>query len=136
MLGQEIQTQKSINILGNDYIVKFPNVGQLMDIESMKVALTNNNYTDMAFSGLKVHVFQLDLADAISYLGTLAPDLLKNLEIKNWRELDALRAKKLVDVYKKEFIPWFKPILDELTKIEGTDDEPKSKKSTEDTDTQ
>ncbi|MEO6682380.1 MAG: hypothetical protein ABIN48_06100 [Ginsengibacter sp.] len=123
------QNQIVVNVLGNDYIAKFPNVGQLMDIESMKMALTNNNYTTMAFSGLKVHVFQLDLADAISYFAILIPDLRDNLEIKNWRELDTIRAKKIVESYKKSFLPWFKPLLDDLTKIE--EDEPEADKSAE-----
>ena len=128
-----VQNQKMLNVMGNDYIVKFPNVGQLMDMESMKMALTNNNYANMAFSGLKIHIFQLDLADAISCLSVLIPDLKSNLDIKNWRELDALRAKKIVEVYRESFLPWFKPLLDELTKIE--EDEPKTDDKSAETET-
>lgn len=117
------QTSKVITLFGNDYIVKFPNVGQLMDIESLKMALTNNNYSEWAFSGLKIHIFQLDVADAIAYLSVLIPELKNDLGLKNWRELDALRSKKLVEEYKRTFIPWFKPLLDELTLPE--DEQPK-----------
>jgi hypothetical protein len=117
------QISKNITLFGNDYIVKFPNVGQLMDIESMKMALTNNNYSEWAFSGLKIHIFQLDIADAISYLSVLIPELKNDLGLKNWRELDALRSKKLVEEFKKSFIPWFKPLLDELTLPENEQSE-------------
>lgn len=117
-----VSNQKLIKFRENDYIVKFPNVGQLMDIENIKMSLTNGKYVEMAVSVLKIHIFQLDMIDAISYFSILCPEMKEHLQIKNWRELDASLAKEITSVYKKQFIPWFKPILDELLKIDEEDD--------------
>jgi hypothetical protein len=121
-----VSNQKLINFKGNDYIVKFPNVGQLMDIENIKMSLTNGKYVEMAISVLKIHIFQLDMIDAISYFSILCPEMKTNLGIKNWRDLDASLAKEITSVYKKQFIPWFKPILDDLLKIEEDDSAPET----------
>lgn len=117
-----VNNQKLIKFKEVDYIAKFPNVGQLMDIENIKMSLTNGKYVEMAISVLKIHIFQLDMVDAIAYFSILCPEMKENLGIKNWRELDASLAKELTSVYKKQFIPWFKPILDELLKIDEEDD--------------
>jgi hypothetical protein len=117
-----VSNQRLIKFKGNDYIAKFPNVGQMMEIENNKMSLTNGKYVDMAMSALKIHVFQLDMVDTISYFSVLIPTIKEQLEIKNWRDLDANVAKELVLVYKKQFIPWFKPLLDDLLKIESDDE--------------
>lgn len=114
---------KLIDILGESYQVNFPNMGKLQDIESFKIAYTNGKYIDMALSGLKMHEFMLDVTDAVSYFSVLIPDLKKNLEIKNWRDLDPEIAKKLVIVYKSEFVPWFKPLVDDLCNFDVEDSE-------------
>lgn len=114
--------QKLIKFNGNDYIVKFPNVGQFIDIENTKMVLSNGKYVEMALSVLKIHIFQLDMIDAIAYFSVLCPEMRENLGIKNWRDLDTDKAKELTSVYKEQFIPWFKPILDELLKIDEKDE--------------
>jgi len=106
--------QQIIQIKGKDYNVKFPTVGQLMDIESFKISYTNGKYIDMALSGMRVHLFALDIADALSYFAILIPELKTDLKVKNWRDIDINLAKELVEVYKDKFIPWYKPIIDDL----------------------
>ena len=95
------QSQKLITFRGSDYIVKFPNVGQFIDIENSKMFLTNGKYVDMAISVLKIHAFQLDIIDTISYFSVLIPELKEHLGIKNWRDLDAETSKELSLAYKK-----------------------------------
>ena len=109
---------KLVNILGESYQVNFPNMGKLQDIEAFKIAYTNGKYLDMAMSGLKMHEFMLDVTDAVSYFSVLIPELKTNIGVKNWRDLDPELAKKLVKAYKSEFIPWFKPIVDDLCKYD------------------
>lgn len=103
-----------VNVAGNDYEVQFPSVGQLQDIEAMKIAMTNGRYAEMAIGGLTTHVFALDSADAISYLSVLIPSLKDDLKIKSWRELDALTAKQLIKDYKKIMNDWLQPLLNDL----------------------
>jgi len=111
-----------IQIADNDYEIIFPNVGQLQDIEAMKIALTNSRYVDMALSGLKTHNFALDSADAIAYFSVLIPELKDDLKIKSWRELDPFICKTLIVVYKGKFMDWYKPIVDDLYSFEEDKD--------------
>jgi len=116
-------SQKLIKFRGNDYIVKFPNVGQMIDIENNKMSLTNGRYADMAMSPLKIQIFQLDITDMISYFAILIPQIKEDLGLKNWRDMDAILAKELVKTFKKDFIPWFKPLNNELLLIDEDNEE-------------
>jgi hypothetical protein len=114
--------QQTIQIKGKDYLVKFPNVGQLMDIESFKMIITKNKYVSLSMSDLKTHLFILDLADSISYLSVLLPDLKEDLGIKNWLDVDPFLVKDLIKVYRKQFLPWFMPILKDLYSYDDDQD--------------
>lgn len=109
-----------------EFIAKFPNVQQIMDIESLKQMYTNNSYAIMATSSLKSQIFACDVADMMATFSTLLPTMKEELNIKNWSSIDALLAKKLVDLYKKEFLPWYQPLLNELYKMEEEEEETKS----------
>jgi len=113
--------QKIVNILGESYTVEFPTIGQLQDIEAFKISYTNGKYVDMALSNFKIHNFMLDVTDAVSYLSILIPELKSNMKIKTWRDLDPIMAKALVQDYKNEFIPWFKPLVDDLYNFDKED---------------
>ncbi len=100
------------------YTLKFPNVGEYMDIENMRIALTNGAYTDMLRTGLKSAHFAVDLVDAMSILYVLAPTLRTDLSVSNYNDLDLFLAKKVVKAYKEQIKPWFDKIMDELLKDE------------------
>ena len=106
--------KKLVKIDGNDYIINFPNVGQMIEIEQLKLAYTNGRYIEFAMSNLVNHIFILDFVDAISYLSVLIPELKKDLEIEEYTKMDAEKTKEIIRAYKEEFIPWFKPILEDL----------------------
>lgn len=118
---------KLIDFKNNSYTINFPNVGQLQDIEAFKITYSNGRYVDLMNSGLKMHEQMLDITDAVSYLSVLCPTLMKDLGVKSWRSLDPFMAKELVKCYKNDFIPWFKPILEDLYKF----DEPEIEESDE-----
>ena len=103
-----------VEICGNEYDVQFPNVGQLQDIESFKIAFTGGRYVDMALGGLRTQMYALDLADAIAYLSVLVPELKHDLKVKNWRELYPFVAKQVINDFKNNFLKWYKPIVDDL----------------------
>lgn len=106
--------KKVIKIHEEDYMVSFPNVGQMIEIEQLKLALTGGRYVEFAISNLFNHIFILDFADSIAYLSVLIPELQKDLKLKGWGSMDADEAKYLIEVYKEQFLPWFKPMLDDL----------------------
>lgn len=123
--------QKMIIFKENEYLVKFPTMGQLQDIEAFKIAYTNGRYADMVTSGLRTHDFNLDVADSVSYFRSLCPQLVKDLEIKNWGDIDPFLAKDLIKCYKKQLIPWLKPILDDLYSFDTEDDQDDEEEQTE-----
>jgi hypothetical protein len=99
---------------GKEYEISFPNIGQMMDIEQSKLTLTNSRYIDFALSPLNNHVFILDFTDAISYLSNLIPTLKKDLGVEKWGEVQPEMSKAIIRIYKIQFLPWFKPLLDDL----------------------
>jgi hypothetical protein len=117
-----MEKSKKIKISGKDHIVTFPNVGQTIDIESLKSALTNGQYGDFVNMGTNYSNNALDLVDALATFSILIPELKEELNVKTYLEMDQFVAKKYVNAYKKQFFPWFKEINDELKSF-GKDDE-------------
>ena len=112
--------EREIAITYNDkkFTVKFPNVGQLMDIESLKMALTGGKYGTFAASGIKSMYFVLDMVDAISFFSVMCPRL-KNFITQEDVDVDYTQmkpesVKPLVDIYKKDVVPWYNKIMTNL----------------------
>lgn len=106
--------QISFDLEGQRYEIKFPTVGQFIDIENMQMGLTNGNYGELIKSGLKKSYYTVDLVDAISILYVLVPKLREDLNVRSYIDLDMFLAKKLVKVFKTDIKPWFDELLAEL----------------------
>lgn len=116
-----IERQKKFNIGEKAFTVQFPNVGQLIDLESLKQALTSNRYGVMAASGVASMYYVLDMVDAIAFFQVCVPDVAKYYDIKNYTLLSPEKLKDLVEVYQKEIRPWFEKIMAELKGIDLND---------------
>lgn len=117
----DLKTQITLNLNGNDYIVKFPTVGQFIQIEAQKSLLTRNQYGALIVTGTKVATKALDFVDMIAYFSVLIPeidDIKKDAKVDLF-SLDILDAKEMLKVYTKEFKPW----LDSWMKVINTVDE-------------
>lgn len=112
----ELNRTKVIKIAEKDYTVKFPTVGQIMDIEQRKQILTASTYGAMVRTITRSSVFTLELVDAISCFTVLLPELSKDLDVKSYLDMDAFQGRELVKVYNEDFRPWFQPFLKELYK--------------------
>lgn len=106
-----------------DFTVKMPNVGQFMEIENLKIALTNGLYGEMVKQNTKLSNMNLDIVDAISNFRVLVPELRELAKIKNFSDIDLFTAKSLAVVYKKQFAPWLNEIINELQTYGEDDDE-------------
>lgn len=113
-----LQKQKQIIIEGNSYNIEFPNVGQYLDIENMKMMLTNNTYSALLQSRLRTAYFAIDLVDAISVMYILIPGLRKDLNVKDYNELDTFMAKKIVKVYQEQIKPWYDELMNDLLDLD------------------
>lgn len=112
--------EREITISYNDkkFQVKFPNVGQLIDIESLKNALTGGKYGSFAASGVKSMYFILDIVDTIAFLTVMCPKL-KNFITKeedgiDYTQMKPETVKTLVTVYKEQILPWYSKIMGQL----------------------
>lgn len=112
--------EREIAISYNDkkFQVKFPNVGQLIDIESLKNALTGGKYGSFAASGVKSMYFILDIVDTIAFLTVMCPKL-KNFITEeedgiDYTQMKPETVKTLVTVYKEQILPWYSKIMGQL----------------------
>lgn len=105
-----------------EFPVKMPNVGQFMEIENLKIALTNGLYGEMVKQNTKLSNMNLDIVDSIANFRVLIPELKELSKITNFSEMDIFTAKSLAVVYKKQFAPWLNEIINELQTY-GEDDE-------------
>ena len=117
---------KKITIGEKSFIVNFPNVGQMIDIESMKQSLTGNRYGSMASSGIASMYLALDIVDTIAFLTICVPDIAKYYNITDYSSLSSDKINTYVTVYKEQILPWYNKILMELRGITDDSEETKS----------
>jgi len=100
--------QRSINfkVKENEYSLSFPTVGQVIDIESTKSKLSNGTYGDLVRAGTITAGTALDQIDMFSYFSILCPDLIADLKVSRYQDLDIFDAKELLLVYRKDVLPW------------------------------
>ena len=121
-----IERSKKITIGEKLFIVNFPNVGQMIDIESMKQSLTGNRYGSMASSGIASMYLALDIVDTIAFLTICVPDIAKYYNITDYSSLSSDKINTYVTVYKEQILPWYNKILMELRGITDDSEETKS----------
>lgn len=117
-----LQRQKKFTIGNKSFIANFPNVGQIIDLESMKQALTNSRYGQMAASGVASMYYALDLVDAIAFYHVVIPEVAKYYDIKNYASMEVDKIKDLLDAYQKDIRPWFSETMNELKGLTPGDD--------------
>lgn len=117
-----LQRQKKFTIGNKSFIANFPNVGQIIDLESMKQALTDSRYGQMAASGVASMYYALDLVDAIAFYHVVIPEVAKYYDIKNYASMEVDKIKDLLDAYQKDIRPWFSETMNELKGLTPGDD--------------
>ena len=126
-----IERQKKFSIGEKMFTCQFFNVGQLIDLESLKQALTNNRYGVMAASGVASMYYALDMVDSIAFLQVCVPSVAKYYDIKNYTALAPEDIKDLMEAYQKELKPWFDKVMAELKGIKLNDGEDKTEEGTD-----
>lgn len=114
-----IARSHSFTIKGEKFTVEFPNIGKLIDIESLKQAMTNNRYGAMAASGIASMYHALDAVDAIVFFQVVCPSVLLFLRAKDFSSLSQETSKELVEVYKDQILPWYSGVMKELYDAAG-----------------
>lgn len=117
-----IARHKEISIGGESLIVSFPNVGQIIDIESLKLALTNNKYGAMASSGIVSMYYALDIVDAISFFRVCLPEFSKENKLDMYLSIQVDKINQIVDAYKNQIKPWLDETMNKLKGISKNDE--------------
>jgi|LakMenEpi03Aug12_release.lakeMendotaPanAssembly.Ray.scaffolds.fasta_scaffold1052099_1 hypothetical protein len=107
----------TVTIGENDYEIKFPSNGALIDIEAMKISMSNGTHRDMVYT--ESGQISWTLIEAISTFNVLIPQLKKDLAVSSLLELDPLQSKTIIKAYNKVYYPWisqWRKVINDLDK--------------------
>lgn len=109
---------KVFTVDGMDFVAKFPSEFGLQKIEIDKQVLTANKYKQILETFTPQSERQIDVTDMVACFRVILPDLIKSLDdsIDKWQPKD---TNKLLRFYKKEFLPWYNPLIRELLDYEN-----------------
>jgi tRNA-dihydrouridine synthase len=110
----ELKKTITIKVKENEYEVKFPNNGQLMDIESMKQVLSKGHMDSMLISRNAQSNLVYITIDMISTFTILIPGLIKDLRVDSLLDLDPIETKELRKIYVEQYHEWFNKWMDEI----------------------
>lgn len=96
----------SFTVGENTYKVKYPNNGQLIQIQSLKHSLTGNQYNSISEGRELSDQLAKYSADRDAFLITCCPQMRKDLKVATFAELEAEDSSKLLTVYIKTILPW------------------------------
>ena len=105
------------NIVCRDkkFEIGIPNIGEYIQIESLKQALTQGRYALMAFGALETSEKALDLVDSIVYFTVLAgKSFLETYGVKSHEDLLNLpitECEELTYQYKEVYAPFYNSIV-------------------------
>lgn len=115
---------KKITIKENSYELKFPTVGQLIDIEILKSSLSKGNYSNLLSNANVFSLAALDMIDAEAYLTVLiGKELKKHLNIDSFSELSLEDGNIVRKVYKEQVLPFVEEILKVINTKEESEDQ-------------
>lgn len=106
-----------IVIKGNTYKATYPTVGQLMDIDILKLQMTNDKYDVMKFSYNASFQRRVLEAEAVATFNVLIPTLKADLTVKSMFDLSREEMDIVVKAYEDQFLPWFEEWNVEFTKV-------------------
>jgi archaellum component FlaF (FlaF/FlaG flagellin family) len=92
-----------IKIQENTFEIPFPNVGQTIDIATRKIILSSGQYLNLE----KNDPFTTKYIDVLATFTILLPELNSLLRVESLFDLDLIDLKELLDVYDKEYLPWY-----------------------------
>ncbi len=117
-----IETKTAIKIGDKDYPIEYPRVGQIIEIENLKLMLSGNMYGALVKSEHSTGVDLLNLIDGIAYFTVLNKDFAKDFEADDFSNMDVVRQKQIKKAFSKVFWPWFTKINIELNKDDDEDE--------------
>jgi hypothetical protein len=114
-----IQTKTKVKIGNNEYEISYPNVGQTLEIENLKMILSGNSYGDLVKSSHKTAVELLNLIDGVAYFSVLAEGFKSDFKIEDFTKMEIEQQRQI----SKGFIPFWKFLVNIEKEINNLDSE-------------
>lgn len=118
-----LNTSKVLEIRNNNYTVNYPNTGQLIDIELLKAKIADGNYDTLRFSMNPLFQEQANKIDMIATFNILIPQLREDINVRSLFDLTEEQSDELLEVYLKQFLPWYTPIKEAIKNPKGKEKE-------------
>ena len=100
-------TELSLQVKGNTYTIEVPTVGDMIDVERMKMALSNGFYNEMMRTQTITAQESLMAIDIQSHFTILSPKLISDLKCEDIRKLSGNDYRELKKAYVEGFLPWW-----------------------------
>jgi hypothetical protein len=96
-----------VEIGGKKYTVKYPNVGQLIDISTREMLLSGGKMGDLLYQGTKDHMNAYAGIKTMAFIEIMLPNLVKDLKTESLLKLDPVDFTEINEVYWKQINKWF-----------------------------
>lgn len=104
-----MSTIKKIKVCGRTYDLKYPNVGNFIDIKVLETKLSQGSAMSLV-NGTGEQLDAYFYITTYAHFQVLCPDLLKDLKVNSLLELSLLDFQELLNVYLQEIQPWIAEI--------------------------
>jgi len=103
---------KTVTFKGNDYQLKYPTVGQLIDIRVLEQQLSKGMIKEL-LTGTDADIDGYIYITTIAHIQILIPNLLKDMRV-SLRDMDLLDFQDLIDLYSEQISPWLTDWRDKI----------------------
>ena len=114
---KQLSEMKVVEFQGAKLNVKFPNVGEMIDIENLKTAYSGGRYGVMLASGVKSMIYAVDVIDAMAFIEIKLKAIRNMLNIpesQSMMSVDSALASELTAWYKQQIAPWYNSMMSKL----------------------
>ena len=102
-----MMTELTFDLKGNSYTIKVPEIGNMIDIERLRMVLSGGYYFEMLKNSTFTSQESLMVIDIQATFSILCPQLMEDLKCSDIKKLDAKDYRELRKVYVEKFIPWW-----------------------------
>ena len=115
--GVTVAKECILKVGGNSYPLKRPTMGQILEVQTLKAKLTRGSYGQIVRNMDELGLMSLDIVDMIAVLSILCPEMLDDLKVKSWDDLDAFDVLDIYKGYHESVLPWYQSFTKELTAV-------------------
>lgn len=99
-----------------EYVIEFPNTGDLMNIDLLKIQISDGRFDTLKFSFNPDFIKTATRIETIATFNVLLPQLRKDLNVDSMMKLQVEQMEVIEDAYTNQFLPWYEEWLVALNK--------------------